>query len=53
MFVVGRCLAGVTMVRGFRFATGLAWDFLDAVAQLRAGNTTWDQLISDFIGETS
>src|SRR5947207_4763057 len=27
MFVVGLGLAGVTMVRGFRFATGLAWDF--------------------------
>jgi hypothetical protein len=48
MFVLGLVLAGVTMVRGFRYTTKLAWAFGDTVPRLRRGEAQWDDLMAVF-----
>jgi hypothetical protein len=45
MFMLGLGFAGVTTIRAFRYATRIAWAFLDTLAQLRAGKAEWTDLM--------
>ena len=44
IFVFGLLLAGVTMTRGYFYATNTATRFIELVPRIRAGSATWHQL---------
>lgn len=48
MFLLGLVLAGVTMVRGFFYATRLGFDFRATVDRLAAEEAEWSELMQLF-----
>jgi hypothetical protein len=48
MFVSGLVLAGVTVVRGYRFATKVGWAFNDAARRLGRGEATFADVLTAF-----